>query len=219
MNFARTTFIRSSLCSSLRSSRLQTLAALPVSLCFLALTGCNDKQGEKADTRQTVSLPNAPKADAPAKKPAAVIPPPTEAEVGMPIYPGAKTYVNENGVPVPPQKDPAMPMALLQTPDALDSVVDFYKQRIKETDASGAAHPAEPREEKLANGKRKVSLSGSDGRGSVVVAQIREDNNKTVIELMRAQLQSGTSDQPVPTTMPPSGGMSGSTAPITGGGR
>ncbi len=194
--------------------RLWALAALPVSLCALALTGCNDKQGEKADTRQTVSLPNAaPKADAPQQKPAAVIPPPTEAEVGMPIYPGAKTYVNENGVPVPPQKDPTMPMALLETPDPMDKVVDFYKQRIKETDASGAAQPVEPREEKLPNGKRKVSLSGSDGRGSVVVAQIREDNNKTVIELMRAQLPSGLSDQSAPA------GTTGSTAPVMGGGR
>ena len=197
----------------MRSRLRLTAAILPLTCCAFALTGCNDRASEKIDSRPPANMPTPTMAGAkPVEKKAAapVVPPPTEAEMGIPIYPGAKTYVDSGGVAVAAHNDPAMSTATLETPDSVDKVVDFYRQRLTQSDASGVAQPVEPRED-TQDGKRKVVLLGNDAQGSSFLAEVREDTGKTMIELMRTQMRmpSALPDTATPTSAPPTGTPAG----------
>ena len=186
----------------------KTLLAVPlqvcrVSACVLALfavglTGCSDSPHDRVEApapakMTTLPTPAKTTSDKPADKP---VPVPSEGELGLPIYPGAKTYTDAGGMAVKPLTEGNMATAMLETTDSLDKVVDFYKDRIKQSDARGNTTPTVPREEKE-NDKRKVVVMGNDAQGNVQMVQLREETAKTVIELMRTSvkaLPSGVSD-------------------------
>ena len=167
-----------------------------VSACVLALfvvelTGCSDAPHDRLEASAPAKLTTLP---TPAKtipdKPviAPVVPVPSETELGLPIYPGAKTYTDAGGMPVKPLTEGNMATAMLETTDALDKVVDFYKDRIKQSDARGNTTPTVPHEEKE-NEKRKVVVMGNDAQGNIQMVQLREEIGKTVIELMRTSVK------------------------------
>lgn len=174
------------------------MAALALVLPAVGLTGCSDAPHDQVEApvpAKITTLPM-PKKIAPDKPVAATVPAPGESEFGMPIYPGAKTYIDAGGMPVKPLTEGSMATAILETSDSLDKVLDYYKERIKATDKRGNATPSSPREEKE-NDRRKVILTGNDTQGNMQIAQIREETGKTVIELMRTSvksLPSGVSD-------------------------
>ena len=169
------------------------MAACVLALFAVGLAGCSDAPHDRVEAPApakltTLPTPAKPAGDNPEAKPAKPAPAaPTEAELGMPIYPNAKPYTGLGGNTIKP--DMSSGMALLETPDSLDKVVDFYKTRIKATDARGNATPIAPRETKDAEG-RKARLTGNDAEGNLQVANIREENGKTIIELMRASIKS-----------------------------
>lgn len=174
------------------------LSALACVLFAAGLAGCSDTPHDRVNDMPPAKMTTLPQpATTAAAKPAEpVIPVPSESELGLPIYPGVKTYTDATGMAVKPVIDDSMATAMLETSDLLDKVQDFYRERIKQTDARGNTTPSVPREEKV-NDRRKVVLTGHDTAGNIQLVQLREETGKTVIELMRTSvksLPSGVSD-------------------------
>ena len=139
--------------------RIAALTCLPSSA--VGLVGCSDTPHDRVDSTPPTTMPRLPEsATTAAAKPAEpAVPIPNESQLGVPIYPGVKTYTDATGMAVKPVIDESMATAMLETSDTLDKVLDFYKERIKQTDARGNTTPSMPREEKV-NDKRKVVLTG-----------------------------------------------------------
>lgn len=169
------------------------ILSLALILVSVGLAGCSDTPHDRVDTTtkptQATALPATDKTTSGKSETDTDTPPPTEAELGMPVYPQAKTYGGMGGKSVKPSLDNGMTMALLETSDSLDKVLDFYKARIKVTDARGNSTPTTPREEKE-NDRRKVVLTGNDAQGNTQVASLHTENGKTIIELMRLNVKS-----------------------------
>ena len=186
-------------CARLRASTFAACSALALTV---ALTGCNVEAHDTIDTPASSSVPipaNAPvpaSANLPASlsaqasnpKPSAVPPPPSDADMGMPVYPNATTYVDAIGNFIKFDNSGGMAIARLQTNDSVDSVIAFYKSKIVQTNLHGAPTPATPSEEKQA-GKRKVVLIGNDAAGNTQMVEAREEEGKTAIELMTTKIK------------------------------
>lgn len=164
--------------------RISLQRALSLITFAVLLTGCNLEAHDSIDNHPPGNMPvpeSAKIAPKPTRKP--IPPPPTEAELGMPIYPDATTYLDVLGTPVPAITIGEAKQAMLSTPDSMDKVVAFYASRLTETDANGASKPVTPREMSQKE-KRSTVITGNDAAGNVLMAIVHEDSGKTTIELM-----------------------------------
>jgi hypothetical protein len=211
--------------------RACAFAACSALALTVALTGCNMEAHEAIDTHPSSSMPvptaaNIPDsaaAKATLQKPAVPVPPPGDADMGMPVYPNATMDVDQTGMSIKFEKSAGMALARLQTPDSVDSVIAFYKAKLVQTDSHGQATPSTPSEEKQ-DGKRKVVLVGNDAEGNIQMVEAREEEGKTAIELMTTQTKSVLASIPgankaeetsspasLPATGPPSSSLPSST--------
>lgn len=166
--------------------RLRIVLPQTLALVTLAglMTGCNIEAHDSLDTHPPGNMPTAAGTKPAAKALSKPAPPaPTEAEMGMPIYPNATTYMDALGNPIPALTTGESKQAVLSTPDSMDKVIAFYKSRLTETDASGASQPATPRQTSE-KGKTSTILTGNDAAGNILMAIVHEESGKTTIELM-----------------------------------
>lgn len=123
-----------------------------------------------------ISTPLYPGVTTDGSRPAAA--PAKASDIGMPLYPGARkmsTGPGDNS-----WVGEGLSMALLETRDSVDSVIDFYTQKLNET--RGPLPPTKT-EDRL-DGHRVVRLSASREGGGLQTVEAREDNGKTTIQLM-----------------------------------
>ncbi len=97
-----------------------------------------------------------------------------EAELGVPLYPGAK--VGEGASSKVSTPDGTMYTVMLQTPDATDKVAAFYREKLKGMSA----------------GKQMMDMSGADGSANLVVA---DDKAKTSVQVHVMKGEKGTDVQ------------------------
>ena len=164
--------------------------------CFaaMALSGCyEDKQNAyKATMDKHGDLVAPPDAKLPPKDTAAnadkdstsrdkkkdIASLPTEAEIGLPIYPGARPYQkDEMPVPVTASSDNFL-FALLQTSDSVAQVDTFYHSHL----------PDAERHEEKQNGATVITFLKRGDKGSVSSVEIADSKGKTLLTLTKAKV-------------------------------
>jgi hypothetical protein len=192
----------------------RTLAALAgLAVCAAAgavLSGCQSDQDQRlAEARELLRqkqaagpLQSAPSTAVPARAAQPVagpIPPAGRDDLGMPFYPGGKRITLGAGDAA--ALDSGLAMALIETRDPVDTVISYYRDRIKSPDARLAPTVTEEQRD----GHRVVRLSAPQTDGGLQTVEAREEGGKTTIQLMNLK---GTGDGstpahgPVPSSIP-----------------
>ncbi len=163
-------------------------------LCLLAssalLTGC---AGNQSTITPSGKLPPDPAVDrsdvetltkAPPTKPTVTAPPaatnpmPTASELGVPIYPDAKPYKDSTGI-ISPMATDGMKMAILETQDAAEKVVAFYKQEMPNATVTKDVEDGQPlvrfSEPAGKSGLRAVSVGIKEGKTQIILTNVAEN--------------------------------------------
>lgn len=112
--------------------------------------------------------------------------PPTEADLGLPFYPGASPAKSLGGDKIVSTSNGII-STLLQTRDPLEKVVAFYKEKMTLPDTSGKRQEPMVKETTQDN-VRKVLLSyNAEGQG-LRTAEVWADNGETLIQLMQIDI-------------------------------
>lgn len=205
---------------------------------LLALTGCDPDNiaGDKVSASRrplplSVELPNV------KVKPDETTEPdknmPTEAEIGIPFYPGAKPVQGPKGS-LATTKSYGLGMTILETPDSIEKVIAFYKERYPPAPQIGGKSDGKNAEEKMSAksadwseetqaGQRVIHCSISDPQAGNALrsVQISAAGDKTHIELLSIQGDktladiNAAADASLPKTkMPETGLPPGSALPL-----
>ena len=107
-----------------------------------------------------------------------------EKSLGMTLYPGSKPYME--GPTTLSNTGDGIAMMLLETQDSVDKVMDFYKNQLSVKLGAGPAHKVSFKEENR-NGKRTLRLTKPFPSGGLQSVEAKEEDGKTIIELMNLQ--------------------------------
>jgi hypothetical protein len=102
----------------------------------------------------------------------------TEAELGAPVYPGAKVNIESKMEAKTAGAGPGFQQHVLFTPDSYDKVVAFYKKSLKDV----------KNEQNMSSGGSKMSMFQiGEGKGQMMVHIAWEAKEKrTIIQVMKA---------------------------------
>ncbi len=107
-----------------------------------------------------------------------------EKSLGMTLYPGSKPYTE--GPTTLSNTGDGIAMLLLETQDSVDKVMDFYKNQLSVKLGAGSADKVSFKEENR-NGKRTLRLTKPFPSGGLQSVEAKEEDGKTIIELMNLQ--------------------------------
>ena len=107
-----------------------------------------------------------------------------EKSLGMTLYPGSKPYME--GPTTLSNTGDGIAMMLLETQDSVDKVMDFYKNQLSVKLGTGSADKVSFKEENR-NGKRTLRLTKPFPSGGLQSVEAKEEDGKTIIELMNLQ--------------------------------
>lgn len=137
----------------------------------------------------------------PANQPAVAAPPvpiapaaklPSEADLGVPLYPGAKPYILADGGTIDQSTTMSgITSTMLQTPDSFDTVAAFYRSKMVAADPNDPISVPTEREE-TRDGKKVLSISQIVGTNDTHNVQIRQDDKMTIIQIMRMKVEAAT---------------------------
>ncbi len=139
---------------------------------------------------------------APALQPTSDLPPVNQSpqnvkldkSLGMPLYPGSKPYME--GTTLSNMGD-GIAMTLLETQDSVDKVMDFYKIQLNSAAGGGSGNAVSVKEVNR-NGKRTLRLTKPLPSGGLQSVGAKEEDGKTIIELMNLQSMTLGKALPIP---------------------
>jgi hypothetical protein len=120
--------------------------------------------------------------NAPPAKPTAAPKPqattmPTEKELGLPYYPGAKPFHDETGV-VTAASSEGMKIALLETPDSIEQVTAFYRAEMPQATVtkakSGSDYTVRLSEVAGENGLKAVEIAFKEKKTQITLTAVDE---------------------------------------------
>lgn len=167
--------------------------ALLALLLACGLAGCQSEQDKRiARVREEIETKRAGQtAAARPKTPASPSAQSAADSFDIPPYPGAKQAANalSSGTTLAN----GLTMALMETGDSVDKVIEFYQTRL--IPDKGA--PVERKEERR-DGKRSVLLTVPKEEGGLQTVQATESNGRTMIELMSLKGRPGIQRPTIP---------------------
>ena len=101
----------------------------------------------------------------------------TEAELGVPIYPGATAQASSKFEGKEKDSGKSAGHYVLVTSDSVDKVAAFYKSNLKDV--------KNPVEQNMGNGKMVIFTLESDGKQISVHISSNEENKQTMIMVMK----------------------------------
>jgi hypothetical protein len=150
------------------------------------------KEGDSASARQGTAKSSKPKARSTAELP-------SEAQLGLPIYPNAIVSTEKDGKPSDNSgkgtnitMSKGINIAVLETPDSLSRVIAFYQKRLSRPLSHGtrvngkSVMPPDIQEMNL-GGTHLVRMTGPQNGKGLRIVEVREGDGKTYIELMNIQ--------------------------------
>lgn len=115
-----------------------------------------------------------------------------EKSLGMSLYPGSKPYME--GPTTLSNTGDGIAMMLLETQDSVDKVMLYYKAQLNSNSTGNPANQLTVKEENR-NGKRTLRLTKPFPTGGLQSVEAKEEEGKTIIELMN--LQSVAAGKPI----------------------
>jgi len=101
----------------------------------------------------------------------------TEAELGVPVYPGAKVYMETKMEAKTASAGGSGEQHILFTPDGYDKVVEFYKKNLKNIKS----------ENSVSSGDNKLTMFGIGEGKDMMMVHVNRDSkeNRTMIQVIK----------------------------------